>query len=129
MAKIIITGDSVSVISSLTLEEIKTIAKYRPQALNLYETNGEEKSLVFAISTGAPRMSSYGVSFSAETTEGNAVMTEIFAGVSVDKIKDAVAEKYGVGILNLRKLELQIPEILEAVKNEREEIKSSIEVQ
>lgn len=130
MANIIITGDSVSVISTLSLEDIKTVEKYRPEALSLYEGEGKEKSLAFVVKAGsAPSMGAYGVSFTAETSEGKAVMTEIFSGQSAATIKDAVAEKYGVGILNLRKLELTIPEVLEEIKAQREEIKSAIEVQ
>lgn len=130
MANIIITGDSVSVISTLKLEDIKTVLKYRPEALSVYEGEGKEKSLVFTAKVGStPTMGTYGVVFTSETSEGNAVMTEIFSGQSAATIKDAVAEKYGVGILNLRKLELVVPEVLEEIKAQREEIKSSIEVQ
>lgn len=129
MANIIITGDSVSVISTLMLEDIKTIAKYRPEALNLYEGDGKDKTLAFVVKAGnTPSMGAYGVSFTSETSEGNAVMTEIFAGQSAATIKDAVAEKYGVGILNLRKLELTLPAVLDEIKSQREEIKSAIEV-
>lgn len=129
MANIIITGDSVSVISTLTLEDIKTVAKYRPEALNLYDGESKEKSLVFTVKAGTtPSMSAYGVSFTAQTSDGNAVMTEIFSGSTAATIKDAVAEKYGVGVINLRKLEAQVPTVIEEIKAEREEIKSSIEV-
>lgn len=129
MANIIITGNSVSVISEIKLEDIKTVAKYRPEALNLYEGEGKDKTLAFVVRAGnTPSMGAYGVAFTSETSEGNAVVTEIFAGQSATTIKDAVAEKYGVGILNLRKLELTLPAVLEEIKSQREEIKSAIEV-
>ena len=48
MAKIVIAGDAVIVTSTMKLEDIKTIAKYRPKALTLM--GGEDgKEPIFAV--------------------------------------------------------------------------------
>lgn len=50
MAKIVIAGDAIVVTSAMKLEDIKTIEKYRPNALTLM--GGEDgKEPIFAIGT------------------------------------------------------------------------------
>ena len=52
MAKIMVAGDAVVVTSDMKLEDIKLVKKYRPEALTLFEGEGEEKEPVFKIGIG-----------------------------------------------------------------------------
>lgn len=128
--KVIVTGNSVSIISSIALEDIKTINKYRPEALILTEGNGKEKTPVFRICTGnTASMNENGVCFTAKTSDGKAVMTEIFSGISEKDTKEQVADKYGCGILRLKKLEESLPEVLKAIETQKSTIMNAIDVQ
>lgn len=128
MAKIIVTGNAVSVVSTLKLDELNLVKKYRPDALALRE--GEDKKIIFKIFvTSHGEMDATGISFNAANTDGNAVMNEIFDNVPDGDIKDVIAEKYGVGILNLRKLEASLPQVIADIKSERTTIINTINVQ
>lgn len=128
MAKIIVTGNAVSVVSTLKLDEVKLVQKYRPDALALRE--GEDKKIVFKIFvTSTGEMDATGISFNAANSDGNAVMNEIFSNIPDSDIKDVIAEKYGVGILNLRKLEAILPQVISDIKSERTAIINTINVQ
>ena len=50
MAKIVIAGDAIVVTSAMKLEDIKTIEKYRPNALTLMGSE-DGKEPIFAIGT------------------------------------------------------------------------------
>ena len=49
MAKIIIAGDAIVVKSDEKLEDIKTLEKYMPKALSLFEEEDGKKSEVFRV--------------------------------------------------------------------------------
>ena len=53
MSKTTILGDAIVITSTLTTEEIKTIAKFKPKALALYEGDGADKVQTFAIGIGS----------------------------------------------------------------------------
>lgn len=130
MAKITIAGDAIVITSSLKLEDIKTVEKYRPEALVLLDEDGEQ---VFRVgtTTGAGNITKYGAEFGSETRddEKKAIMTLVFT--CNDKsmsIKEVVADKIGAYVLNLSKVEDNIPAVLGEIKAEKERIMESITI-
>ena len=132
MAKITIAGDAVVVTSAMKLEDLKTIAKYRPDAL--YLKGGEDnKEKVFVISTngrGAGEINKYGATFTSETHDDEKLAT-ITMGIgdacSAD-VKEYVAELIGSAIINLNKLEATLPDVLADIAAEKDAVMSNITV-
>lgn len=108
-AAIKIVGGVAVIESALKLEDIKKLAKYRPAALRLFEGTGKDKEEVFVIGAGRGygSISTYGASFGGHTTtDGKATITiEIPEGT--EDPKAYIADKVGVAILNLNKVEAQ----------------------
>ena len=131
MAKITIAGDAVVVTSSVKLEDYQKIAKYRPEALTLL--GGEDgKEPIFGVAIvkeGSGNINQYGVEFSSSTRndEKLACLTMVYSGTAGD-IKEAVADRIGVAILNLSKLEEKVPAVLAEIEAEKAAIIDSITV-
>lgn len=131
MSKVTIAGDAVVVASSLKLEELKTIQKYRPNELVL--KGGEDgKEPVFAISVtdGPGSINSYGVSFGRETNDGshNAAVTMFIPEGVTTNVREWVADKIGGALVNLNKLEERLPGVLSAINAEKQGVMESISV-
>ena len=130
MAKITIAGDAVVVTSAMKLEDIKTIEKYRPKSLVLM--GGEDgKEPVFAVGStaGSGSINKVGASFSGTThdDEGLATITMCVEDAAGD-IKGWVADKIGVSIIHLNKLEAGLTDVLAEIEAEKEEVLSNITV-
>lgn len=129
MAKVVIAGDALVVTSSLKLEDIKTIAKYRPKELILL--GGEDnKEPIFAlgVTKGAGSINNVGVSFSKETYDDKKLATltiNINSGDGVNPV-DWVADQYGAAIMHLNKIEAKLPAVLESIAKEKAAVVSSI---
>ncbi len=131
MAKITIAGDAVVVTSSMKLEDIKTIGKYRPKALTLF--GGEDgKEPIFAIcatSNGPGKLNAVGAEFGRETHDEAklATITMSLDGVTGD-IKEFVADKLGSAIMNLNALEAKLPAVLREIADQKAEVLGNITV-
>lgn len=129
MAKITICGDAMVVTSTKTLEDIKTLEKYRPKALALYSEDGKEEVFRVGSSNGKGSISTYGASFGSVSHDDNKFATitmDIPAGTTD---AEAYAEEViGVAIINLNKVEAQFEAALEEVKAEKAEVRSNITV-
>lgn len=131
MAKITIAGDAVVITSSMKLEDIQAIAKYRPNELFL--KGGEDgKEPIFAIgtTTGAGNISTVGASFGREAIDGTkkAIITMVMNGAPVENAKEWVADKLGGAIINLNALEAKLPAVLEAIAAEKATVMENIEI-
>jgi predicted butyrate kinase (DUF1464 family) len=130
MAKITIAGDAVITTSSLSLEELKLVAKLRPQALRLM--GGENnKEVVFAIGVakGNGSINQYGASFAGETHDDAklATITMIAEGVTGD-VKEWAADRIGAAIININKIEANLPDVLAEIRTEKAAVLSNITV-
>ena len=130
MAKIIIAGDAVVITSSLKLEDLRTVKKYRPDALIL--KGGEDgKEPIFAIDvvSGNGDITQYGASFGKATNDDKklATVTMFFGGIEGD-IKEAVADKVGGALINLGKLEESIPEVIKEIVDEKAKVMAAISI-
>lgn len=132
MAKITVAGQAIVVKSSLTLDDIEAVKKYRPDALTLYKGEGSEKEPDFMIgitSSSAGCIGTYGVEFSAEShdEEKHATVTMLLPN-EVDDVKGYVADQIGSAVLKLAKLEESLPKVIEEIAAEREKIGELIHV-
>lgn len=129
MAKIIIAGDAMVVKSAHTLDTIKTLEKYRPKALALFDEDGKTELFRVGTTTGKGSISSLGASFgsSSKDDEKKAVITmEIPAGTAD---AEAYAEKtVGVAIIYLNRVEEQFAAALEEVEDEKAAVRANITV-
>lgn len=132
MAKITIVGDAMVVTSTKTLENLKTLEKYRPKALRLYETNDEGKrEEIFTVGTtkGTGSINQYGASFASSTHDEAKLATitlPIPAGTA--DAKEYAAEKIGVAITLLNKVEAQIDGALADVAADKAKVLENITV-
>lgn len=131
-ASIAVVGESVVITSAITLENYKAVAKYRPKALQL--KGGEDgKEVVFVAGiTSNPRgsINKVGVEFGSEAHDGTGRATITFDLPRTEgDIKEAVAEYIGSAILDLNKLEAQLPAVIEEIGVERANVMANIDVQ
>lgn len=128
--KVTIAGSAAVITSDLSLENIKTVAKYKPSALTLY--GGEDgKTPLFGICAGkqsAGSINEAGAEFGTQTADdGKATITVVFKE-PVDDAKAYVADVYGGALLNLAKLEAKLPEVIDQINAEKAEVLSNITV-
>lgn len=131
MAKIIVAGQAVVVKSEVSLEELKEIKKYRPDALVLYKGEGSEKEPDFMIgfSSGAGTVGKYGVEFGSESHDDDKLATvTMIIPEDVEDVKGYVSDAIGAAVLKLNKLESSLPEVVSEIEREREEINGIITI-
>lgn len=130
MAKITVVGNAIVVTSIFSLEEIKTIEKYRPDDLVLKSEDGKEPIFKIGVkTTSGGNLNKYGAEFASETQGDNAkaVITMFVTGDNTN-IKDKIVEELGQAIINLNKLEAKLPNVLEEIQAERDKILENIEI-
>lgn len=126
MAKIKTLGNAVVIQAGIKLADIEKLKKYNPAALEL--KGGEDgKEVVFAVATGTPSVSKYGICFGHADAEGNAVVT-VLEEVPADKAKDYLADKYGYALTCLAAIEGEIPTAIANVDTQIAAIKANIEI-
>lgn len=125
MAKVTIVGQAVVLESAVKLDDIKKLEKYAPEALVLH--GGEDgKDPVFAVASGTDKINQNGVAFNHKSADGYAVTT--FVTEDVGNVEEFVIDNLGKYLIDLEKVEAQIPAALEEVDSELENIKSKITV-
>ena len=129
-ATALVNGAAMVVTSSATPEQIKTMKKYRPAALKLYEGEGNAKKEVFMvdIAKGDGCISPLGAVFSERTNKDGKATITIPVPHDVDDVKAWAADTLGVSILLLRKLEKQFAPMLSDVAAEKEAVEAAIVV-
>lgn len=133
MAKILIAGDVIVVTSSKKLEDIKTLEKYDPKALSLYEidpvTNVKSETFKVGSTDGKGSINKYGASFASESRDGSG-----FATITLpipDGVKDVVAyasDEVGFSLMKLNEIEAGIDAALTEVATKKAAILENIEV-
>lgn len=128
MANITIAGKAVVITSTLKLEDIKTVGKYRPKALSVY--GGEDgKEEIFAIKAGCSEsVSQYGICFADETRDEKLATVTMTTNYDGDDIEGYVADRLGAAIVHLNKLEETLPAVIEEIAAERASVMSNITV-
>lgn len=122
-------GEAAVFKSSFTLNELKTIQKYRPSALILIDDETKEELFRINIApTGAGIINKYGISFSPNPdSDGRACVTVSLPEGHGD-VKDYLVETYGEAVLHLQKLELKKFLVLSDAEKDRDAVESCIAV-
>lgn len=132
MAKVKVVGEAVVVVSAMKLEDLKTIAKYRPEALTL--KGGEDnKEPIFRVYVGGDSeggLNAYGAQFGSETHDDEKLATITMGLGDIDErsVEDYIADELGSAIMNLNALEATLPEVLESIKADKATVLESISV-
>ncbi len=119
--KVTIAGNAVVITSSLKLEDINTIKKYRPQALTLM--GGDD---------GKGGINANGAIFAEKSRDGNeyAVITmplDAPAG-DIESAKAHLADTLGDAAAHLTALEAKLPAVLEEIRGQRKSFMDGITV-
>jgi hypothetical protein len=131
MANVKIAGNAVVITSEVSYSDLETVAKYRPDGLVLKGgENGKEE--IFRVELGDATkvsFSKFGAKF-CPTVMGDKTYATITLIVPKfeGKPEEYVADVFGAGLINLKKVEERIPEILAEVSAEKANILSSISV-
>lgn len=129
-AAAVIIGSALVITSSATPEQLKTMKKYRPNALKLYEGEGNAKKEVFMVDIGKGQgcIQSIGAIFSEYTNQAGKATITIPIPENAADVKEWAQDTLGVSILLLRKLEKQFGPMLDDVKAEKEAVAAAITV-
>lgn len=127
MANIKIAGRAATIVSIFTTEQLELVRKYRPDALVLKDEDG---NVTFKVTTACEEsISQYGVAFAADTFgDGKACLTVVDNCGYYDKPEEFVIDAFGKALLNLNKVERQIPDALDEIEAELDLIKDAIEI-
>lgn len=108
MCRITTNFDTLTIASSLTLEDIKRVSKLQPEALQLKDKEGTH----FAVAVGdTPSLSTYGITFSNAAPEGKAIIS--FANVKTER--QDIIDNFGHAAMQLSKVEAQVRECLDTI--------------
>lgn len=133
MSKITLNGDAVVITSALKAADIEVAQKYNPNALSVFEKNEDDKlEAVFTVGVGANGgVNKYGITFSGTSRDGNgfATLTLPFTGSNDPATaKDQIADKYGVAIAQLNKVEATLPTALKEIAAAKKAVVDAITV-
>lgn len=129
-AKIKIAGRACVVESTVGLDKIELLQKYRPNALSLFEGEGANKQEVFKVGAGkgTGSISTFGASFGVGETAGHKAAITMMIPEGVTDPKKWAEETIGVSILKLNQVEEQFTGALEEVAAEQASVRENIEV-
>ena len=104
-ASALLTGGALVIASSATLDQLRLLEKYRPEAMKLYDESG--KNLLFHVGTceGYGFLGAYGAAFGQfEDNEGHATIT-LQIPEDVTEKESWVMDTYGHALLKLNQIE------------------------
>lgn len=126
--KVYAMGTVVSISTTVSMDELARLTKKIPEALSLYEGEGQERHEVFRVmADNQSQLENWGACFNGATNEGMAMMTLDISDKPDDvPTKEFVAEKYGTALLRLRQVEEQFRPALESLDVQRGQIEDMI---
>ena len=113
MANIKVSAEKVIIESSASLEELKRIERFTPEALQLSDEDGK---VYFGINTIGDAKHAYIAIPVLESVKN-----------SNDDIKTFIAENYGYAIKNLNTIESKLGDITKKINDDIDEVKSLVE--
>ena len=129
MSKITITGNALVITSEMTLEDLLTIKKYRPDALILMGgKDNSEPMFGVDFSRRGGDVSEYGITFDGEShDEKKCACLTLGIPTEIDgDIKEWASDRVGSAVISLNKLEHLLPDVLKEIKEEKEAVMQSI---
>ena len=132
MAKLSILGNAVVITSAIKFEDIRTIEKYKKDALALKEDVEGKKVPVFGIATGSKgEINQNGATFANATRDDDKfaqiTLCTCLDGITGD-VKEWAADKFGVAISRLNQLEATIPAVLDGIAADKAAVMANITV-
>lgn len=132
MAKITIAGNAAVITSELKLEDVKMVAKYRPEALILKGGKDNEETLFrIAVSVcGIGEIGKYGACFDevSRSEGGAATVTMTIDGIGDKDVKEYIADTYGSAIAKLNAIEEKLPGVVAEITEQKQAVIDSITV-
>ena len=132
-ATIAVVGEAVVITSNLLLDDIKAVAKYRPEKLRLKGgADGTEVVFVVGVASNARgSLNSVGAEFGNIPQDDTGYATITIDRPRVDGMgtKEAVAERIGTAIIDINKMEAILPAVIEEITAEKNAIMANISVQ
>lgn len=127
MAEVKVAGSVYVIESAFTREEIKTVEKYRPNLLKLFD---EDKRPVFAVGVSdEAKVGQFGIQFNADSHgEDKVACVTMPLPKGTGSAKELVVEAVGTAILNLNKVEENISVALAEIEEEKAAIAESVTV-
>lgn len=130
-AKVI--SNSMAVVTTITLDQIKKLEAEKPAALCVYEGEGKEKKEVFRVSAGNNGcVKAIGITFdsSTNTEDKLACVTVDLSGKPEDmNVKEYAAKKYGKALKYLAALEAGFKPALDEADAEAAALRELIKVE
>ena len=126
-----VVGEALVITSGFTMEDLREVEKYKPEALKLIKEDNGSREEVFAVCLvpNADTIGKYGANFGAATGEnGLATITRCVSLDGVTDVKQYIADNLGAALANLDAIEVQVGAALEEVKAMKQKAMDSIEV-
>lgn len=132
MAKITVAGQAVVVTSEMKLEDLKTIKKYRPEALTLFqedENGGKDPIFGIGVGKGCGDINKYGAEFgSASRDDAKKAQITMCLPEGVENVKEYISDTLGAALLKLNRLEATLPTVIEEIEAEKQQIAANITI-
>lgn len=126
MAKMTVMGDTVQLTSDLTKEELVRVASYAPEALKLFDKDGNE---IFGVGIGDASYSKYGICFCNETAEGKMFMTTnnpVVDHSNAEKEREELVRYFAPIISKLQKVEANVASAKDALDTVEAAVRESV---
>lgn len=130
-ATIKVFGRNAIVESAATLGQIRTLAKYRPDALALFEGEGADRHPVFRVApgiAGTGDIGKFGVIFGVNPNAAGKATVSLTMPDEVTDPVEYIAEEVGAAILSLNKVEAQFAPAAADLESELAAIRANIEI-
>ena len=133
MAKVKIVGDAVVLTSELKLDDIKLVEKVCPKALSLYEEENGREVQVFSIATAKTEgfkgaVTESGITFGRASRDGGYAQITMGLPQVEGDVKEAVADLIGGPVMNLNKLEHELPCVIQDILDAKADMLDCIEI-
>lgn len=133
MANVKIVGDAAVLTSEIKLDDIKLVEKTNPRALSLFgEEDGHEVAL---FTVGASKTAGFqgcvtkaGITFGKASRDGGYAQITFPVPEGDGDPKELVADKIGVALMNLNKIEGCLPDVIDDINAAKATMLDCIEV-
>ena len=103
-----VMGNACVITSTMKLEDLALVAKYRPDELKLYKDDNKEKGEIFAVAltqTSAGSLNKFGAVFGPTTAADGSATITLLIDPDEDDVAKMLEDKIGAGLLYLDKIE------------------------
>lgn len=126
MAKLSIMGDTVQITTELTKEMIKRVSDYAPEALKLFDEEGNE---IFGVGIGNASYSKYGICFCSVDANGKLFMTmnnPVLDHSNPEKEREEVIRHFAQVLSKLKAVEENVADGTEAINELESNVRDSV---